>query len=262
MKGRPKFMLVAMIAITLLYSGVVVAATYSDPVGFVKLDLNEDAYNMIAIPLLGDYALNDTDPNSACVGEMLAENLNGGPDAYNAPNIYLYTGSGFLSAFLFDVGVPAHPLHRKWVDAGISTKVLDGKSGYYLERQSGDGGAAIEKAVILGDVEVAATVTLNLAAGYNLITYPYPIDVMVNDPEFCHLADGGTGGSDAYVGDNVYKYTGAGFLSAFLFDVGVPAHPLHDKWVDAGASTLTFYVGEGFFYEAQNAFSWVVAKPY
>jgi hypothetical protein len=242
------------------------AATYSNPVGFVKVDMVEDAYVIIGIPMVvEDYALNDADDSVACAGEMLAENLNGGTSSTNAPNIYRYTGAGFESAFLFG-GIPGHPLDGKWITGGgPSSMVLDSKTGYYLERQAADGGNPTDQAVILGDVEVGDSIDITIPVDYSMVAYPYPVDCPVNDASdsvFVRLSDGATGGTSTTNADVVYKYTGAGFTSAFLFG-GIPGHPLDGLWITGGGpSTISFDPGEGFYYEAQAGFTWTVQRPF
>jgi hypothetical protein len=248
-----KIMLIAMVMLLAL---LVTAATYSSPGGFVKLRL-VNGYAMIAIPLLvEDMALNDFNPATTCVGEMLAENLTGTTSALTAPAIYWYTGDGFESAFLFG-GIWGHPLDRQWIGpAGPSLKVLDCKTGYYFKNN------AIVEAVILGEDNVDDTTDIVLVAGYNLIAYPYLATLTLNGGNFISAADGATNSTSAITADNVYRYTGAGFESAFLFG-GIPGHPLDDMWIGpAGPSTMSIDPGVGFYYLAQNPFTWTITRPF
>jgi hypothetical protein len=137
--------------------------------------------------------------------------------------------------------------------------VLDSKSGYYLQRV--DGGSTLQ-AVILGDVDVAASVDIVINAGYNLIAFPYPIDVGVNDDEFVSLTDGAAGSTSPFTSDTVYKYNGTSFDSAWL--AKAPGNPLDDTWMGpSGASTLILEAGVGFYYEhVSTGFTWTVERPF
>ena len=127
---------IMLIAVAMLLVTPVIAATYSNPVGFIKDTLDGGgAWTMISVPMgLDDYALNDTDPLVTCAGEMISENLVGNSNSTLAPQIWKYSGGGWESAFLFG-GIPGHPFDDKWVAAGLSTMTLDpGQSFYYLAR--------------------------------------------------------------------------------------------------------------------------------
>jgi hypothetical protein len=97
-----------------------------------------------------------------------------------------------------------------------------------------------------------------------MVAYPYPVACPVNDAsdsQFVRLSDGATGGTASGSSDNVHKYTGAGFESAFLFEFS--GHPFHGQWVGgAGPSAMSFDPGEGFYYEAQAGFTWTVQRPF
>jgi hypothetical protein len=243
-----------LIAVAMLLTTSVVAATYSNPVGFVKLSL-VNGYAMVTVPMLADdMALNDDDPAVTCIGEMLGENLTGSTNPTTAATIYKYTGAGFESAWLVDF--PGNPLDGKWMGAtGPSTMITDGQTGYYVQN------SGVADAVILGDVNVADTTDISLVAGYNLIAYPYPVTLAVNGGNFVSLTDGATGSTNPTTADTVYKYTGAGFESAWLVDF--PGNPLHDNWMGAtGPSTMSLDPGVGFYYMALNPFTWTVERPF
>ena len=247
---------IMLIAMAMLLATPVIAATYSNPVGFIKDTMTgSGAWSMISVPMgLDDYALNDTDPAVTCAGEMISENLVGNSNSTLAPQIWKYAGGSWESAFLFG-GIPGHPLDGLWVAAGPSTMVLDPTIGVYLKNPG-----TTADAVILGDVPVADTVDVILDTGWSMRTFPYPVTVGVNDGNFVNIADGATANSNSTLADQVWKYTGT-WESAFLFG-GIPGHPLDDMWVAAGPSTMTLDPGQAFYYLARTGFTWTVERPF
>lgn len=118
------------------------AATYSNPVGFVKVDA-VSGFNMIANPMDVDGALNDAEAGVTCLGEMIAETGTGGLSAGSADVIYRYdSGTGlFSSAFLLGTPFP-HALDGKWVTGSAfptvaeCTWVLEAGEGFYYKAVS------------------------------------------------------------------------------------------------------------------------------
>jgi len=229
-------------------------AAYSDPVGFVKVDLKRDAYTMISIPVnVEDMSMNDTDDSVACVGEMLSDVLTGGGDPLTSPNLYnfdLSTG-GFDIIWLHSSGV--------WAEGGgLTTRTLTDTNGYWIFRLA-DADADPVQAVILGDVAVADTIPVTIVAGYNMICYPYPVAKLIDTTNFPSIAEGATGGGDPLTSDNIYLYDQAtlGFKIIWLHS--------SDVWAEGGGVTTSVVgVAEGLYYNryAGGTFTWDCDRPY
>jgi hypothetical protein len=258
------------------------SAAYSDPVGFVKIDVLKDKFNQISIPMaVDDMRLNDEDDSATSVGDMLSSGLLGAGNPAVCPTIWQFDPStGFYTiALYFDSGGSYPTLDGRWLNNSYvpSTMSLAGGDGYFLQRAA-DAGPSTQQPVILGDVEVADTVSIAIAgdggtaAKFTMIGYPYPVDMGVNDAGFITEADGGFGGFPG-TSDEIYKWdpnaaggTG-GFEVILLFQSGGSYPTLDGKWLDNtyNPSTMVMAPGEGFFYaryKTQSGFTWDVARPF
>jgi len=254
----------------------VVAATYSNPVGFVKVDLLLDKFQMVGEPLSVNMALNDSDTGISCAGEMLAENLKANSYAGGAAQIMRFDASGqsFSTVYLYYASWdPGNVNNYKWVyltfPVTAADWVLNVGEGVYLKRATV--GAASVDAVNLGDVNVADTTTLTILPNFNMITYPYPVDAPLND-SWPKMADGAKANSYAGGADSILMYdpVGNSFTTVYLYYASWdPGNVHNDKWV-----YLTFPVtdatevidpGDAVYYNrqpAEGALTWDVGRPF
>ena len=259
---RKTTIVVAMLLIVALVTPVF-AATYSNPVGFVKLDLLKNKFTMVKVPMVADMRLNE-DEAGTCVGEMLADALYGGSSSGNSSQINIFdaVGKGFTTVWLYDDTYPAYV--GKWIEgSGVSARSLSDTQGYYIKRFA-DAGPDTAQAVILGDVETADTKALLILDGFNMLCFPYPVDVGVNDGDMPTLAEGAWGGTSSGASDQINTFDGVGFTTHWLFNGGVPAYD--GKYIQgSGPSTYVIGAGEGFYYRrlpGQGEFTWTVERPY
>jgi hypothetical protein len=108
--------------------------------------------------------------------------------------------------------------------------------------------AAVTTNLFSGEVNMAANVTNELVPGFNLVKYPYPVEVSITNMNITPV-----------LGDKIYKYDPAtgyiGQISEYktIFLSG-----------DAWSTELTFEIGEGFWYQNAAATTnvWVEARPF
>ena len=278
MKRKTKLMLAlglaVVMAVALIQAGSWIrptstaAAAYSDPVGFVKVDLKRNGMSQLNIPVIPDMALNDTDDSVACVGEMLAEQLTGNTSASLAPRLNIWQPGlqSFKEVYYFHAGVP-NPYEDKWCNASplsVALDMLTNTEGYFLNRPNNAPDTAV--ATILGDVNIVDTETISLVANWNQICFPYSISAQVN----VHITDmsgNAVGNTSPSLADRIYKWdiNAQSFTEIYFFHAGV-ANPYEDKWVNASplsVSTMTIEPGEAFFYRrVGGSFTWSVPRPF
>jgi hypothetical protein len=205
----------------------------------------------------------------------------GAGDPAQCPTIWKFDPStGFYTiALYFDSGgVYGQPYDGWWLDNAYahSTMTLAAGEGYFLQRAN-DAGPTTQQPVILGDVEVADTISVAIAgdggtaAKFTMISYPYPVDIGVNDAGFITEADGGYGGYPG-TSDEIYKWnpslgTNGAFEVILLFQSGGSYPTLDGKWLDNSynPSTMVMAPGQGFFYaryKTETGFTWNVARPF
>lgn len=152
--------------------------------------------------------------------------------------IYKWNGSSYSSASYGQVFVPGTGLVTKW-DADLD---LGSGDGYWV--QSPD---AVD-ATLSGDVPVDAAITNSIIAGFQICSFPYPVDRVITNLGFTPTS-----------GDQIYVWSGSGYASSSYGSVFVPGTGLVTKWDN---ETLAIAVGEGFWYLSNVNTDWIVEKPY
>lgn len=152
--------------------------------------------------------------------------------------IYKFNGASYDTAVYGSVFVPFVGLVTKW-SADLE---LGGGDGYWVEAPSA------ATAILSGEVPMADSITNSLAVGFNLVSYPYPVDRVITNLGFAPVA-----------GDKIYVFNGASYDTSTYGSVFVPFVGLVTKWSN---ETLPVAVGQGFWYEATAAQTWVSNKPF
>ena len=255
--------LVAGIVAVSLFAPTATAQVYTDPVGFVKADTVKNGLTMISVPLdAGDKKLNGV---AGCVGDMIKENLLGGPGLGAADVVYKWDPAVQDYKYAFLVKAPGTPYDGKWFDpkAGQpSTLTFDsGEAMWILRRNTGTNPAII---TFLGWVPMEATTSVSLIQGLTMFNWPYPTTLKLNDSTLYTVADGGPGLGAA---DVVYKWDSALQDYSYSFLVDAPGSPFHGKWFDpkkAALSDITFEPGIGFWFLRRPAAAcvWPCTRPY
>ena len=114
--------------------------------------------------------------------------------------------------------------------------------GYWIDVPQGSG----VDCVVSGSVNLADSVTNRIVEGFQLLSYPYPVEKTVKNLGF-----------SPSLGDEIYKYDGNSMMysvSKYAF-----AFPLGNAW----SADFVIAVGEGFWYssKAMDGKDWVVEAP-
>lgn len=116
--------------------------------------------------------------------------------------------------------------------------------GYWVE----SAGAA--ESVLAGTVSSEAAITNSISAGFQMCSYPYPVERLVKNLGFTPT-----------IGDRIYLWDAAiaDYKIITYSSVFVPFVGPVTKWSDENAPIA---VGEGFWYEAMAPQEWVANKPF
>ena len=108
-------------------------------------------------------------------------------------------------------------------------------------------------AIIAGEVNTEATVTTTLAAGYQMVTYPYPVARSIRDMDL-----------PGSIGDIVYQFnTGTGQYQTSEYKTYADIVDGAPAFITGWATDLSINVGEGFwFYNSITSKDWVANKPF
>ena len=152
--------------------------------------------------------------------------------------IYTFDGSSYSIASYGSTFVPGQGLVTAW-NAAPS---LEAGSAYWIET------ASPVDAIVSGSVNTADSVTNNIAAGFSLVSYPYPVERTVADLELSPAS-----------GDKIYAWDGSAYTIISYGSVFVPGQGLVTQWNNSSA---VISVGQGFWYETATPQTWVVNKPF
>lgn len=144
----------------------------------------------------------------------------------------IYVFNGAYDSSLFDEDFLGNKAWSKSLDLGQSV-------GYWVEIPSGT-----YTNIISGDVDLGDAVTNSVVSGFQLLSYPYPVERTVSQLGFTPT-----------VGDKIYKFDNASGYDSSLYDEDF----LGNK---AWSKELVFSVGEGFWYETVVATNWIAVKPF
>lgn len=174
------------------------------------------------------------------------------PDATNTPSsvygdslafgskIYRWNGTGYESSEyneFYDFEIFDYVV--KW-DVDFS---LDRGDGYWVYAPS-----AVDT-YLNGNVPVVDTVTNTISVGFQICSFPYPVDRVVTNLGF----------TPSY-GDRIYVWNGANYESSEyneFYDFEIFDYVV--KWDN---ESLPVGVGQGFWYKSTVATNWVVQRPF
>ena len=177
-------------------------------------------------------------------GSSLASEVYG--DAFDVGSkIYTYNaGSGYGQISTYE---SYFDLNTFMMVTGWNPDVtLASGQAYWLENA---GGSAVE-AVVAGEVPDDASKVISIEAGLQLIGFPYPVAVDVENMGFTPS-----------LGDKVYTYnsgSGYGQISTYESYFDLNTFMMVEGW----NPSVTIGVGDGVWYEANASFDWTATKPF
>jgi len=152
--------------------------------------------------------------------------------------VYSWNGSGYSSATYGPVFVPGTGTVTKW-NADLD---LGNGDGYWVEAPG------VVASTLSGDVPLDDSITNSIVAGFQLCSYPYPVDRVVTNLGFSPVS-----------GDKIYVWDGSGYSSSSYGSVFVPGTGTVIKWNN---ETLSIATGEGFWYESNANTNWIASRPF
>lgn len=221
-----------------------------------------------APPAAKKYTLNSTPfiANNPNINYAIGNQLGGSNSVDNSDNILLWNkGAQAYKRYWLAGNVGDTNYNYKWIDnltgeVATNTDILPGEGFWVRSRQS-----VTQVVVVAGDVEDAQTVTNGIAAGYQLLSYPFSAPIGLNSTTF---TNGGKGSNSVDNSDNIMKWNvNAQTYLRYWLAGNVGDTNYNRKWIDnlTGEVATNAYLnpGDGFWYRHRGSgFNWVEAKPY
>jgi len=177
-------------------------------------------------------------------------------DYDTADRIYKWTGTGYITYSLHWNG--SWVRSSQWVQGTPTNPPL--KSGEAVWLQSGKSTPQHDVA-IMGQVVSVATQQVNMATGFQTIGYPFSSTTKIKDLDF--VRDGATRAGeweDFDNGDVIYVWTGSGYATYGLHFNG--SWVKSSQWLSGTPTTNVLELGNGFWYNAKNAFAYTETNRY
>ena len=208
-----------------------------------------------------------TDLNS-----VVGNQMTGGTDFDTGDNVLVWTGTTYKTFFLVNSGGEYPELDGKWISLDgegnpvVATEPLPTGKGFWFKNNNAEATVSF-----VGDVESAATKSMAIVPGFNLVSYPYSSSVALNSAAMnLNLAAGCIGGEEVDTSDTISIWGEGTYRTYFL--VNFPAEPtLHNKWCYVGgdggvyAADVVLEPGMSFWYGRRSnagSFTWTTTKPY
>ena len=230
-------------------------------VGFQKVSSNGlltpgSNLKMVSTPFLAG----DTDIQVA-IGEQLTPGFTAG----TADNLIFYSpGVGYETYHRLPV-VGVANLDNKWVDGNtdvVTRDILPG-SGFWIRNQQ----SSTQEVVFVGEVISETNVTVSIATGLQILSFPYSSDFDLPNDDTLRLS-GAQSGNTAGTADNIILWDAENglYVTYYLFpDTGV-APGFDNKWLNSDTSLAIseqIPSGTAFWYSHKGAgYTWSPQIPY
>ncbi|MBN2164336.1 MAG: hypothetical protein JXR25_04560 [Pontiellaceae bacterium] len=155
--------------------------------------------------------------------------------------IYQFNGETYnITTYINDYDENFNPI-TTWYPNTLDLSV----GSYWVANNS----ASEQVAILSGEVDLSESVTNSISAGFQMLSYPYP--VAISSANSMDLP--------AQVGDKIYIFNGSTYnISTYISDYDENFNPITTWYPDS----IDLGVGQGFFYSSASAASWVVARPF
>ena len=226
--------------------------------GFTKVDKPAGILNLVGNNFGGATStLNEVAP---------VDQFNGAIDSAIADRVIVWDSvpDTYNTYALFDGSAYGQPV--EWRDSSdffgsAVNPIIPAGSAFWVQSK---GSSVNTNLVISGNVIGAQTVTNQIVTGFQMLSYPFSNSVDLND---IMLKNNATGAIDVALADRVIAWdvVGQSYTAYALFDGTAYSQPL--EWRKTSdffnsASAIPVDLGQGFWYEAQNAFPWVETNKY
>ncbi|MGQ9560429.1 MAG: PKD domain-containing protein [Candidatus Oleimicrobiaceae bacterium] len=198
--------------------------------------------NLLSLPLI---------PADSSLGEVLAMQLTGGPNAMQADRILKWTGSGYEVAWL--VGGTGTPYDGKWLSqagASLSKMKLGPGEGFWVEIRPNHPPVHF---TFVGEVSMDSVRVIKLNPGYNLIGNCFPTEV---DLHKTGLRENGVvvGASNMRQADRIMAWNGKDYDVAWLVDrTGTAYDGLWLNEVGSRVTDIRLEPGKGYWLHIRNS---------
>jgi len=149
--------------------------------------------------------------------------------------IYAWNGSGYDISEYNEFWEPPN-IVTKW----SSDPELGNGEGYWVEVP------VSTNTVLSGDVPMDDAITNSIVAGFQICSYPYPVDRVVTNLGFTPA-----------LGDKIYVWNGSTYTFSEYNEFWEPPNVV-TKW----NNVLTITAGVGFWYESSANTNWIVERPF
>jgi len=158
--------------------------------------------------------------------------------------IYQEPGGYQTSTYAITYPPPSYTPTPGWAGAVSS---IGGTTACWIKMPSGS--SAVEN-IMNGEVPLADAVTNSVVAGLNLFSYPYPVEMEIQDLGFVPV-----------VGDQIFLYDNIGGYVTINYAITYPP-PSYTPTPGWTSPTTTVPVGGGFWYKTTTPATWIASRPF
>ena len=192
-------------------------------------------------------------PEDTSINEVIGDQLTGGLNDGESDRIWMWTGTTYKFAWLFDSNGEYPEYDDIWYGSLTS---IEPDKGYWIEIKEGH---TNDKIVTCGKVsDTGRSIPVNV--GWNLVGQTFSVSVSLADSGLSET--GFTGGLNDGESDRIWMWTGTTYKFAWLFDSNGEYPEYDGTWY---GSLTTLEPGKGYWLEIKDGhsgFTWNYPKPY
>ena len=229
-------------------------------VGFQKVAAPAAKLQISATPF------DQANPN---IDYAIGNQLTGSVSYFSSDNVLLWDVQGQKYSNYFIAGGTGDPYYDgHWFTPGLKpatsfpANVTPGRAFWIRSRSS-----STQTVVLAGDVPADLAITNAIAAGLQLLSYPYSTPRSIDSMAF---SNGGSGNISYFTSDNIMLWDDQSQAYSHYFLAGGTGDPYYDgHWFTPALKPATSFAisvvqpGRGFWYRHRGSgFNWIETKPY
>lgn len=244
----------ALIALASIAGTTFAAETVSSAniVGYVKTDIVGGQYNLIGI--------NFGDDSQTLADAIGTDQLTANADFTLADQVFMFnTDTLSYEKYALKTDEQFYPCNTvmEWYTASATNPVVPIGSAMWVVPAAATG---TNELVLSGDVNIAATSTVSVTTGYQMMSYPFSCDITLGEMS----TEGLTANADFTMADQVAIWNGSSYTKYGLKNDGLwyPCNTVMEWYTSSPASDQKVAMGGGYWLISQGVTTYIVPSPY
>ncbi len=222
--------------------------------GYAKKAIPSDEYTLLGV--------NFGDENQTLLDVMGTNQLIGSSDFTTADRIVVFDRTSYVYNN-YALKTPQNEFYpcntvMEWYTSPATNPIIPVGSAFWILPASGSSGT--NTIMLSGDVITAPTSTVDIVAGYQMMSYPISSETTLGTMSISNL----TQNADFTAADVIMIWNGGSYSKYGLKNDGkwYPCNTVMEWYTSPAETNLTIDINEGYWLVAQNATNYIVPNSY